>query len=181
MCDHFPISVTHNVYIRHYQLSDASSVFNAVDSNRAYLNHWFPWVAKTKAIEDSVSFIKWAKEQNSEGNGLHLGLFQSEQQEEEKYLGGIGFPELSALTLTACIGYWLIPEAQGQGIVTIGCQKLIEFARREVGVEHFEIHTMPDNVQSQAVAKRLNFKKSSRVIKSEETNDSHYVVFVYPH
>ena len=40
------------------QESLAENLFQLVDSDREYLDKWFPWTKHTKTIEDTKIFIK---------------------------------------------------------------------------------------------------------------------------
>ena len=56
------------------------------------------------------------------------------------------------------LGYWLAPEATGQGIATAAVGAVLEFGRREFGVEEVLAGVTHGNDKSVAVLARLGFE-----------------------
>ena len=56
------------------------------------------------------------------------------------------------------IGYWLVADATGRGIVTAAARALTELALAMDGVTRVEIHCDEANVRSAAVARRLGYR-----------------------
>jgi ribosomal-protein-alanine N-acetyltransferase len=63
--------------------------------------------------------------------------------------------------LTGFVGYWLLPEARGQGLATGAVRLLSRWAVRELGITDVRLTTAPDNVRSQRVAERSGFRRVS--------------------
>ena len=61
------------------------------------------------------------------------------------------------------IGYWLAPEARGQGVMPRAVAAVIEWGRTEHGVTAFHLLAHPDNVASQRVAEKLGFVAAGAV------------------
>ncbi len=55
------------------------------------------------------------------------------------------------------VGYWLSSEARGQGLMTEAVRAVVRWAREECGVERLSLWTHPENLPSQAVARRAGF------------------------
>ena len=55
------------------------------------------------------------------------------------------------------VGYWLSPEARGQGVMTEAVRAVVRWAREERGIAQLVLWTHPDNLASQAVAERAGF------------------------
>lgn len=65
---------------------------------------------------------------------------------------------IDAYMQTAELGYWIDEEAEGRGVVTRACARMIEHAE-SVGVRRLEIRTAVGNSRSAAVAERLGFER----------------------
>jgi RimJ/RimL family protein N-acetyltransferase len=61
------------------------------------------------------------------------------------------------------IGYWLAPEARGQGVMPRAVAAVIEWGRTEHGVTAFHLLAHPDNVASQRVLDRAGFTREGRL------------------
>ena len=46
-------------------INDAEELFSVVESNRAYLREWLPWLDQTNSVEDEISFISLIKPEES--------------------------------------------------------------------------------------------------------------------
>jgi RimJ/RimL family protein N-acetyltransferase len=55
------------------------------------------------------------------------------------------------------VGYWLLPEARGQGLATRSVRSISRWALEEVGLARLSLLTEPDNHRSQRVAERSGF------------------------
>jgi RimJ/RimL family protein N-acetyltransferase len=55
------------------------------------------------------------------------------------------------------LGYWLGPEARGNGYATRAAELMLDWARGVLGVTRFTAEIEPDNPSSIAVAERLGF------------------------
>ena len=73
---------------------------------------------------------------------------------------------------TGEVGCWLSADCQGKGLATLACRKMIEYGEKVIGINRFELHTAMDNHRTQALAERLGFTRTSRVIKSAEVVNS---------
>jgi RimJ/RimL family protein N-acetyltransferase len=61
------------------------------------------------------------------------------------------------------IGYWLRREARGAGLMTEALTAVVEWARREHGIDGLFLTTHPDNRASQRVAERAGFVRIGEV------------------
>src|SRR4051794_10297924 len=101
------------------------------------------WIAEACNEPDIAQFIvgtppprRWASTTEAEfviANAAHepLGLVSARIAE--------GDPGLAA------VGYWLRPEARGQGAATVAVQLLARWAFNDLGVQRLELTTAPEN------------------------------------
>lgn len=83
-------------------------------------------------------FGHWALEAKATGQFVGCaGLWQSP-----------GWPELE-------LGYWLMPECQGQGYAREACERAIDYARHTLQAPSLVSYIDPDNAPSIQLAKRL--------------------------
>ena len=52
------INVDNEIVLRPLELSDAHDIFTTIDTQRAYLGEWLPFVANTKEIGDTMEFVR---------------------------------------------------------------------------------------------------------------------------
>ena len=165
---HFPIKLDDTITLRPYAKEDAAVIFLSVNENREHLGRWFPWVRGTQSVEDSVEFLKTVvEEEHSNCTGIHLGIFDTislRGKHNEKLLGSVAIRKINLSNHTGEVGCWLAEESQGKGLATKACLKIIEYSKTVLGLQQFELHTAVDNLRTQALAERLNFKRVADVV-----------------
>jgi RimJ/RimL family protein N-acetyltransferase len=65
------------------------------------------------------------------------------------------------------LGYWLAPEARGQGHATRAARLLLDWAAATLGVTDVCIEVEPDNASSIAVAARLGFARAEGAARTD--------------
>lgn len=137
------------IELRSWSLEDAPEIFAIVDANRDHLRAWFPWVDRTAGPVQIAEFIETSRRRDDarEGNGI--------------YVNGtlVGSAGLSWATeeMQGEIGYWLVADAQGQGLVTRAVRALTTYGFNVVGLHRMTIKAAVENTRSRAVAERLGF------------------------
>ncbi len=74
----------------------------------------------------------------------------------------------------SALGYWIGPEHEGQGLVTLACRALLHMAFKEYGLHRMELRAATGNARSRAVAERLGFTLEG-VVRGAEWLYDHYV------
>ncbi len=147
------LEVSATTELRKYQPEDAAMLFRAVDANRTHLRQWLIWVDATRREEDSLSFIRQTQQDRYDQEGLALGIFR-----EGELIGGIGMSAWNHGLKKASIGYWLIKDAEGKGIMQACAAAFIRFLFGSLQLNKVELHHLPGNKRSAAVAARLGFR-----------------------
>lgn len=139
--------------LRTYQAEDAAMLYRTIDANRAHLRQWLMWVDATRREQDSLAFIRQAQQDRYDQKGLALGIFQ-----DATLIGGIGMSEWNHNLKKASIGYWLVKDAVGKGVMQACARVFIGFLFESVQLNKIELHHLPGNKRSAAVAGRLGFR-----------------------
>ena len=132
-------------------IDDADEIFQAIDSHREYLSAWLPFVplmGKVSDIEDYIRFV--ADEKN-----LSDCVFTI--REGSCFIGLVGLKNIEPSNHRAEIGYWMLPEYGGRGIMTCSVYHLIEWAINVLDINRFQICCGVANYSSNAIPLRLGF------------------------
>lgn len=147
------IIIDDNIILRTYQPEDAAALFHAVDQSRQHLRTWLGWVDATTKVEHSAAFIQQSLVHLSNQHSLSLGIFYNQE-----IIGGIGLHDWDHYIRTAQIGYWIAKDFEGRGIVSRTTARFIDFVFEKLALNKVELHFMPGNARSAAVAERLGAK-----------------------
>lgn len=144
------IDDTLTLHLARHELADA--IYNVVDSNREHLRRWLPWVDTTKSVDDTKAFIRESMTHNSKGTKLSTFILEG-----EKLVGSVGVVRFNKDCRNCEIGYWLIRESTGQGIMTkaVGC--LVNYLFQKKSMHRIEIKMAAGNLKSRQVPIRLGF------------------------
>jgi ribosomal-protein-serine acetyltransferase len=149
----FSLAVSEDIILRNYNEEDASTLFHVIDENRQHLRPWLVWVDGTLKEEHSLEYIRAARQEQYDQKSMALGIFKNEE-----LIGGIGMHEWDQRLRKAQIGYWLIKEEEGRGILSQCATTMLHYLFDQLQLNKIEIHHLPENVRSAAVARRLHFK-----------------------
>jgi ribosomal-protein-serine acetyltransferase len=132
--------------------SDAGEFYTAIERHRTELREWLTWVDATRSVGDMRRYTQFAQ-------------LQFEQQAAFDYAirlrgavaGAVGLHHLDWMVRNAHVGYWLVPEAQGQGVVTRAVARLTSHAFSKLDLNRLEIRAVVENRKSRAVAERVGY------------------------
>jgi len=146
------IVVSNEILLERIRVTDAATIFHAIDQNRSHLGAWLPFVDYTKEAKDSEAFIQTVISRREETlNEVYTIWFKGE------FAGLIGFHNTDRVNEKTEMGYWLISEKTGQGIIHRSCEVLIGLAFEKMGINRITIRCATDNLASQKVPQRLGF------------------------
>lgn len=146
------IVVSNEILLERLQINDAATIFYAVDQNRSHLGKWLPFVDATKVIKDTETFIQTIISHREETrNEVYTIWFKGE------FAGVIGFHNTDWVNEKTEIGYWLIKEMTGKGIISKACRVLIGIAFEKMGMNRIMIRCAVGNAPSGKIACGLGF------------------------
>ncbi|WP_395168099.1 GNAT family N-acetyltransferase [Piscirickettsia salmonis] len=136
-------------------INHAIELFSLIDQYRSELREFLPWVDQTLDINNTRDYIKHCLSQYNNRSALIYLLYY-----QNNIAGTLSFNHFDKTNHNAKIGYWLAPCYQGQGLITIACQKFIEYGFNALNLKCVEIHCAINNIKSQNIPIRLGFTKT---------------------
>lgn len=151
----FPVLKTGRLTLRQLVNSDDNEIF-ALRSNEnvnKYLDR-----KPGKSIDDAKAFIHTINKNIERNDSIYWAITLNGT---EKLIGTICLFDFSDDNLKAEIGYELLPDFQGKGIMQEATSKVIDFAIQHVGLHSIEACTHFENQGSIRLLEKFNFKKHS--------------------
>lgn len=158
----FPCRIDDHIEMRVMQDSDANALFDLISHNRDHLDVWMRWSSMVQTLDDARSVIQAWADKYEAGNGFHVGVYI-----DGKLAGGIACRFINRESSKTEIGYWLVPEQVGKGIVSRACTLVIDHLFNVEKLHRIELQAVAGNVKSRAVAERLGFKLEGILRESE--------------
>lgn len=157
----FPNLETERLYLRRITKEDVNEIF-ALRSNKETMKYIPRPLAKTK--EDALGHIAIIEEkiENNEAINWAITLKNS-----PRLIGIIGHYRIKPEHFRAEIGYMLLPEHHGKGIITEAIQETVKY-----GFEIMKMHTIeaiidPENYASERVLQKSGFVKEAHLKENE--------------
>ena len=111
-----------------------------------------PWEWSEAA---ALAWIDRQRRKRAAGTVLALAI---QAPDDERALGNVNLAGFADGGREAEIGYWLVPEARGRGLVTAATALLSDWGFRNLGLERVEFAILPTNLASQRVAERAGYR-----------------------
>lgn len=111
---------------------------------------------------DARAFVAYAQNALEQGVGAHLlvevDARDTEDGRDRVVVAAVGI-DVNAADRAGRIGYWVAPDARGQGVATTAARLLCAWALADSGLHlaRLELDTAATNAASNAVARKLGF------------------------
>lgn len=153
--------------------SMASVIFESIDKDREYLQKWLPFVEHTKQLSDTEAFISGVTAKNNKRDKIFSIWYK------EEFAGLIGFKDTDWVNRKTEIGYWLVKNMQGKGLITKSIGKLIRYAFQKQKLNRIQIKVAESNKQSEAIPIKLGFRLEGTEREGELHLNQYFNLKVY--
>ena len=164
----FPVLKTERLTLRQLSVNDDKEIF-ALRSDKQvnkYLDR-----QPSNTIEDARNFIQKIAEIVKQNESIYWAITLTNN---DKLVGTICLFNFSNENDQAEIGYELLPDFQGQGIMQEAISKVIAFGFDVLGLKTIEAYTHLENENSSRLLEKYNFKKQENI---DGNSNSMFVIF----
>lgn len=148
----FPTLITERLTLRQLSMDDQQHIL-ALRSNpeiNKYLNR-----EASKTMEDAAKFINRVNDNIQQNNSLYWAITKA-----NSFAGTICLFNFSNESNSCEIGYELLPEFQGQGIMREAAKKVIDYTFHALQFQTIAAHTHNENRPSINLLTKLHFLNS---------------------
>ena len=156
----FPVLNTERLILRKLVSSDDHQIF-ALRSNEK-INRYLGRKL-CGSIDEAKDFIQLIESNIQKNDSLYWAITLIESNE---LVGTICLYNFSPINSAAEIGYELLPEFQGRGIMQESVALVIKYAREEIKLASIEAYPHSDNINSLKLLEKLNFRKQGPIDNS---------------
>ena len=130
-----------------------------ITQSLSHLRPWMPWAQDAPTAESSELVVRRMQADFITRRDLCFQIYARRADGSPgRLLGGTGLHRIDWTLRRFEIGYWIRPEAAGQGHVSEAVRLLTALAFDVLGARRVEIRCDPRNVKSRAVAERCGFE-----------------------
>lgn len=140
------------ITLKKHDLNLAQQMFEYVDKDRERLRRFLPWVNKTKTVNDEDNYIRHTHEGWNEGTLFDYGIFSK----NGIYVGNLGVHSLRWEHDSCELGYWILGDFEGQGLMSEAVRLLESYLFSE-GFNRIQIRCSDLNERSSKVPERNGY------------------------
>ena len=158
----FPTLTTERLVLRQLSEGDGEAIFllrSDIQINK-YLNR-----LPCKSLDDSLDFIKKINENTQNSPLKYWGITL---KDNEKLIGTICLFGFSEELKKGEIGYELLNEYQGKGIMIEAAKEVVAYAFQILGLKTIEAFTHKDNENSTKLLQKLHFEQTGTDGENQE-------------
>ena len=131
----------------------APEIFELINTNRAHLREWLPFVDGTKSVEDTKRFREAGAQRYSRDGSFDAGIFDG-----GALAGVIGLHWIHSINRSTSLGYWLGTDFTGRGLMTRSVNAVVEYCFDDLNLNRVSSAAALGNTESNAVLQRCGFR-----------------------
>jgi ribosomal-protein-serine acetyltransferase len=151
---HRPLD-TERLLLSPVEPTDASDLWLAVDTSRAHLEKWLPWVPFNTDPDASWRYCDASAVDWDHTRALRFSI---RERSTRRFLGVIGLESLAHLHQSADLGYWLRVDGVRRGYMTEAARTILAWAFGPLNVHRIRVAAATGNDASLGVIRRLGFQ-----------------------
>ena len=157
----FPTIETERLLLRRITNKDVNEIFELRSNPQTMKYIPRPLVKNT---EDALEHIAMIEDKIVTNVGINWGITL---KDNSKLLGIIGYYRMQPENYRAEIGYMLLPEFHGKGIIPEAVNRLITYGFEDLKLHSIEAVIDPENYASEKVLQKCGFVKEAHLKESE--------------
>lgn len=169
----FPVLETERLFLRRIDKGDAELIFK-LRSDEENMKYVPRPIALT--IDDALEHVAMIDAKLEANEGINWAITLKESPE---FIGIIGHFRLRPEHFRSEIGYMLLPEFHGRGIVSEAVRHVVEFGFEEMKLHSIEAIIDPGNIASAKVLEKNNFVKEAHLKENEFYNGRFIDTVIY--
>ena len=126
--------------------------------------------------EEALEYINMINEKIENNEAINWAITL---KGNPKHIGNIGLFRLQPENHRCEIGYMILPEYKGQGIVTEVIKAVLKYGFNDMNMHSIEAVIDPDNVASERVLQKNGFVKEAHILENELWDGKFWDTVIY--
>ena len=170
---HFPNIETKNMLLRRMNYNDINDLFEMRKDSR--MNEYID----TKLDESTIETKAYIDKMNKGIDDNKWIIWAIQHKHSKKVIGSICIWNINIQQENGELGYGIIPEYQGQGLMKEASLNVIEYGFNGIKLKTIDAYTEENNVKSINLLEKCNFKEINKVDDKGYFNNRVYHMIVY--
>ena len=153
-----PAFDTKRLRVRPYRLADLKEL-HTLYADGDNLRYWS--ALPNTDIEQTRRALKWHRAYQPK----YYAMWAIEEKKSGRPIGMLNYHHRHTTQKRVDVGWLMLPECQGKGLMTEAMRPLLRHLFDDLGIHKVEALIMPANKASQALARRLGFRREGGPIR----------------
>jgi [ribosomal protein S5]-alanine N-acetyltransferase len=146
----FPVYKTGRLLLRQFKESDLENVFQGLSHPEVIKYYGVHF----KTLEETRKQLEWFAELENDETGIWWAVCSADNS---IFYGAVGLYYMNSLLKKAELGFWLMPEFWGKGIITESVLLVIDYGFKKMHLKRIEAEVETENSMSIRVMNKLQF------------------------
>lgn len=146
----FPELKTQRLLLRKFRNTDIEAVYRGLSDEEVIKYYGVQY----DSLLDTQEQMDWFELIEQQETGIWWAICDQQTQD---FLGAVGFNNWNKKNRSIEMGYWLLPEHWGKGVVTEAGNEVCRYAFEYMSVHRIEAVVETENLNSRKVMSALNF------------------------
>lgn len=164
--------ITNHIYLRKFKNTDLENVFKGLSHPKVIKYYGISF----KTLEATKEQMDWFTNLELNEKGIWWAVCSVKNDE---FIGAGGLNDLCKEKKKAELGFWLLPEHWGKGIMKEAVPLIAKYAFEKLGLNKIEGLVETENNKCKRAIEKLNFKLENTLIDCEEKNGAKISLDVY--
>lgn len=169
----FPIRHSARFLLRQIQATDRPQIFSGLSNPRVIAHYGISYQTEAATQEQ----MDWYDYLEKSQTGYWWAI--CEARAPDRLLGTCGIYEIDSFNNNAEIGYWLLPEYWGLGVMHECLLSILHFAFDELGLHRLHAEVEPANIASAKLLQKLDFMHEGRRRQAARRDESYLDLDLY--
>lgn len=168
----FPDLKTRRLKLRQITENDLENIFRGLSHPQVIKYYGVNY----SSLEATWEQLEWYAELERTRTGLWWAITLAENLD---FCGAIGFNNLNREHRKAELGFWLLPESWGKGIIQEAMEPVLGHGFNDLNLHRIEAFVETENLSSQKALKKKGFQQEGILRDSEIKNGRYINVAIY--
>jgi ribosomal-protein-alanine N-acetyltransferase len=168
----FPVLKSHRLLLRKIEASDLKNIYEGL-SNPDVIKYYG---ISFNSLESAKEQMKWFSDLEKKETGIWWAICSVKNQ---NFLGAGGLNNIQHPHKKAEIGFWLLPEFWGNGLMTEALPLICDYGFNKLGLHRIEGFVEPENQNCKKALSKLNFRHEGTMKDCEIKNGRFISLDIY--
>lgn len=163
---------TSRLFLRKITINDHENIYKGLSHPEVIKFYGVSY----SSFEETKEQMIWYENLEKSGAGLWWSI---RLKNDNSFCGAIGYNDYNPIDHKAEVGFWLLPDFWGKGIIIESAETVLKHLFRETHLHRIEAFVEDGNKNSEKVLKKLGFRYEGTMKECERKNNRYIDIHLF--